>query len=355
MAEYKSQHFVPRCYLRHFSKNNEGKSICLLHIKNRRWVQVASIKGQCTKPYLYGDDLQIEKALQNIEGVYASVFNNIASRANTPRSEDLKKLRNFMILQASRTEATIRKTKLMVEKGQETIHAEFPGGFPELESDTHSMMLMTFSMYEDMKRYLTDLKICLVRNKTQTPFITSDDPVVFTSMFHAKKIRTDRFGFASTGALFFLPLSPKLLLLCYDGDAYNMSGKSRGVISLSNDRDIHACNELQFLNAAHAIYFQDWAQRSDLNREFDAIASRRKCFRPEISRFVPERTVENGQIYKKLDQNEETESDDMILEMSSSWVLPSSWISPLRFRKKIRHFYNGSAAGYLRLHSLNFD
>lgn len=355
MAEHKSQHFVPRCYLRHFSKDSEGKSICLLHIKSRRLVRVASIKGQCARPYLYGNDLQIEKALQKIEGEYASVFNNVAARPKTPCSEDLKKLRNFMVLQTARTEAAIKKTKMMFEETKGVIDKEYPGEFPELESDMHSMMHMTFSMYMDMQEYLTDLKICLVRNKTNTQFITSDDPAVFTSMFHAKKIRTDKFGFASTGALFLFPLSPKLLLLCYDGDAYNMRGKSHGAISLFNDKDVHACNELQFQNAAHAIYFQDWEQRSELDQEFNVAASRRKCFHPEISRFVPEGTGENSQLYKKLDQNEETESDDMILEMSSLRVFPSSWISQLRFRKKVRHFYDGSAAGYMRLHSRNVN
>ena len=155
--------------------------------------------------------------------------------------------------------------------------------------------------------------------------------------------------------LFFLPLSPKLLLLCYDGDAYTLSGKSHGVISLSRDIDVHACNELQFLNASHAIYFQDWNQRAELDRKFSAAASRRKCFHPEISRFVSEGTVESGQLYKRLDRNEEKDADQMIFEMSYSRVLPSSWISPLRFRKMIRGFFDGSAIGYVRLHPRSID
>ena len=55
------------------------------------------------------------------------------------------------------------KTKLMWQGGQKEIKAEYPGEFPEFESDTCSMMLMTFDMYEDMRKHLTDLKICLVK------------------------------------------------------------------------------------------------------------------------------------------------------------------------------------------------
>ena len=208
MAKHKNQHFVPQCYLRQFSNDNTGKAVSLLHIKSRKLVQTASVNDQCAKPYLYGDDLEIEQALQGFEGEYARIFRHIVAHSNSPGKENLIKLRNFMILQASRTEAAIMKTKLLIEESQEVINKQFPGELPELESDIGNMMLMSLSIYTDLRKYLTDLKICLVKNKTQTQFITSDDPVVFTSMFHAKKQRTDRFGFVSTGAPVFLTAIP---------------------------------------------------------------------------------------------------------------------------------------------------
>ena len=199
------------------------------------------------------------------------------------------------------------------------------------------------------------VKVCLVINKTSMPFITSDDPVAFTSMFHAEKLHSDRFGFGSTGALFFLPLSPRLLLLCYDGDAYILTGKSRGVISLSKERDVRACNELQYLNAAHAIYFSDWQQRNELHQEFNAIHPRRKRFKPDFDRFVPEGSMLEGERYRRLDRGEKSTADRMMLSFSFPQILPSNWILPLRFRRNIRSFYNGSAAGYVRLNTRNVD
>ena len=97
--------------------------------------------------------------------------------------------------------------------------------FPGPNIDTHEMMVMTLGMYVKMREVLTDLKVCILKNRTRTDSITSDDPVVFSGMFHAKKLQTIRFGYGSAGALFFLPLSPRLLLLCYDGDVYRVSGR----------------------------------------------------------------------------------------------------------------------------------
>ena len=355
MADHKRQHFVPRCYLRHFSSDGDGKAICLFHTKSGRIVQNASIKNQCAKPYFYGDDLTLERALQDVEGEYAEAFRNVSVRSRAPRDEDIEILRHFMILQSSRTEATILKTKVVWQKSQDMINAEHPGSIPELDSSTHHMMLMTLSLYSKIRRYLADLKVCLVRNKTRIPFITSDDPVAFTSMFHAKKLHTNRFGFGSTGALFFMPLSPKLLLLCYDGDAYFLKGKSYNSISLSKDKDVRACNELQYLKAADTIYCSDWEQRCELDQEFKKILPLRKEFEPNFDRFVPDGTLLDGQQYRRLEKDEKGATNEMMFTFSFPQIVPPSWVSPLRFRKNIRYFYNGSAAGYVRLNTRYID
>ena len=62
------------------------------------------------------------------------------------------------------------------------------------------MMLMTLKMYPGIRESVTDLKACLVKNDTSIDFVTSDDPVVFTSRFHAQKIKSSVFGTSSAGA-----------------------------------------------------------------------------------------------------------------------------------------------------------
>src|SRR6185312_2249221 len=72
VASNKNQHFVPRCYLKPFTLNGEGLAISLLNVDQHRLVLTAPVKHQCSGDYFYGKDLQIEKALQHIEGLYAN-------------------------------------------------------------------------------------------------------------------------------------------------------------------------------------------------------------------------------------------------------------------------------------------
>ena len=215
MAKHKNQHFVPRCYLRPFSKDQSGQAICLFHVRSRKFVQDAPVKGQCSHPYLYGNNLRLERALQDIETEYARVFRNVSAQSATPGDENLAQLRNFMILQFSRTKAAITRTQKMWQGTYDVINTEYPDSLPEMDLSTHNMMLLTLLMSIESKKYLTDLKICLVRNKTQAHFITSDDPVVFTNMFHAKKtgnrqVRV-RFNGRSVLSAAFAETSPALL------------------------------------------------------------------------------------------------------------------------------------------------
>jgi len=84
------------------------------------------------------------------------------------------------------------------------------------------MMLRSMRTYFDRREYIEDLKISIVKNETHPDFVTSDDPSIFTSRFHFQKLRQPNFGIGSSGALFFLPMTPTLLLMCHDGDVYTI-------------------------------------------------------------------------------------------------------------------------------------
>jgi hypothetical protein len=58
-AKKKSQHFVPRHYLRRFSFD-QGKRIRILTVASGDYVPEAGLKGQCARPYFYHTDLGVE-------------------------------------------------------------------------------------------------------------------------------------------------------------------------------------------------------------------------------------------------------------------------------------------------------
>ena len=195
-------------------------------------VKYASVKGQCAKNYLYGDDLQLEFIFQYLERGYARAIRNIEDRHHPANEEEIELLRAFMLLQYSRTEASIKRTTSAVQDIHNTFAAHISIPPPEIHKDDSFMMNLTLSMLGDLYESTSDLKIYLARNFTNHDFVTSDDPVVLTSRFHAQKINSNNFGVASAGALFFLPLSPRLLLICYDGDVYTASNKTGFILHI---------------------------------------------------------------------------------------------------------------------------
>ena len=284
-----------------------------------------SVQGQCVKNYLCGDDLDIEHTLQCFEDRYVRDLRVLSDETTNLAEQDLYALREFAMLQHSRTEAAINMTASMWQDTYDAVFEGYPPALrPELDVSTRAMILESFKTYTSIRDSVTDLKICIVKNEVPSDFIASDDPVVLTNMFHAQKLKKKIFGLDSAGVLLFLPLSPRLFLVCYDGDAYAWVDKHGGFASINKDEDVRACNELQYLKAAKNIYFSNWDQKDKIGREFKKVTSRRRGPRLQISKV------------------------GYYTFVSPLHRFPSTWMSKLRFRNKIKCKYNGSAVGYVR-------
>jgi hypothetical protein len=72
VPDNKSHHYVPRFYLRNFSRS--GKSVDLFNIDSQRLIKNAPIKGQCCRDYFYGKNPENEKSLSAVEGEVAQLF-----------------------------------------------------------------------------------------------------------------------------------------------------------------------------------------------------------------------------------------------------------------------------------------
>ena len=348
MAEYKRQHFVPRCYFRPFSLNNEGKAVNLYNISRSRAVRNASIRDQCSRDYLYGKDLRLEFAFRAVEGDYARILRNIEGSERGLTENELQMLREFMVLQYSRTEAAIQRTRIMIESAQNKIASSFSAPPPQIDMSADSMMTMTLQLYNMLRRATSDLKVCLVRNRSTVDFITSDDPVILTSRFHAQKLKSNTFGAGSAGTLFYFPLSPRLLLVCYDGDIYTAKYKNEPFLSFRKKEDVFACNELQYLKSHKNIYFYNWCQKERIEKEFGSVAQRRQDIPVRVLRFVQDGELKEATRYRRIDEDEGAVDDTMLIALSPLHTLPTKWMSQVSFRDKLRYRYDGSAAGYVR-------
>ena len=252
------------------------------------------------------------------------------------------------MLQYSRTEAAINRTASMFQDTNNTIRESFSAEPPDVDLSTKAMMLTTLQMYTGIRETVTDLKACLVKNDTSVDFVTSDDPVVFTSRFHAQKIKSRVFGTSSAGAMFYFPLSPRLLLMCYDGDVYTVHDKRGNFLSVTKKRDVYACNELQYLNASRNVYFSHWGQKEQIESEFKAIESRRQETRHQTLKFVEDEPTLDGQRYRRVGKRDTVSGNKMLIGISPIHVFPTVWMSRLSFRSKMKFRCDGSSAGYVR-------
>jgi hypothetical protein len=119
-----------------------------------------------------------------------------------------------------------------------------------------------------------DLKVCLLRNDTEHPFLTSDDPAIVTNRLHLQKLKAPTFGLMSSGLLFILPLTPRICALCYDGDVYSVENRN-GWALVKTSSDVAAINQHQYLKCGQNIYFPIWVKLTCLEKEFQSASGRR--------------------------------------------------------------------------------
>lgn len=261
--EKNQQHFVPQMYLRAFAC--APRRINVFSLSENKPIRDASIKHQCSSRHFYGDDVRVENAIAQLETGAAPVLRSICETTRVPSAGTLEHLLliAFVALQSLRTNAVAENTNDMIDK---IMHQAYKDGPRATDFDEY------FVGYEKPARAaiqplalmihgLDDLKAHLICCNDQQRFVTSDNPV-FRYNQYCEGIR----GMATHGAIcrglqVFLPLSPKVLLLLYDGWVYKVGTRGGRVSSSLPDSDIAALNKLQVASAESNLYFSNWDDR----------------------------------------------------------------------------------------------
>lgn len=183
----KSQHFVPRHYLKRFSFD-QGKQIRILTISRGEYVSKGGLKGQCAKPYFYHTDPGVEDALTDLEGRAEELFKKITTEhwlpTDAPTVRDILTVLNVM---RCRTEMFADQTAKLAET------SALEGFRMQLEANNKQELLkflpaLRFGFTNwPMKRVikgltmsmlLGDLHLKLLIPPRGAHFMTSDHPVV---------------------------------------------------------------------------------------------------------------------------------------------------------------------------------
>ncbi|MBJ6802184.1 DUF4238 domain-containing protein [Geomonas propionica] len=349
MASNKNQHFVPRCYLREFTLSSENKAINVYNIDTNRCIPKAPVKNQCSRDYFYGKDEKLESAIQLVESAYAYALRDIINGPRQLTDGQTNVLKRFWLLQYLRTEAASRRS-VETNKGL----TEVAG----LQGDDFSLGIkeavqMAMKTYASNMNVIDDLKICLIYNKTDFPFVTSDDPAVLSNKWHLNDWRTrfGSFGLSTCGDLLFLPLTPKIMCIAYDSDVYSISNKD-GWATISHINDVKAFNEHQFLNCRANIFLKNVEHQSFVCESFDEISHHRPHERHRINYAVLDCSNGKYSTYKVVDLAEADGHQQAIIHTETIHHRPATWPSVIGWRINGRVYTNRSGLGYLREYHL---
>jgi hypothetical protein len=343
VASNKNQHFVPRCYLRPFTIDNANKAINLHNLDQARSIAGAAVKGQCSGDYFYGDDLVIEKALQSFEGLYASRLKAILTLGYQLIEEDRELLREFWFLQYLRTKAASERAVAMHDQ----MDAELGGLPPGYKLEIRDAVIHAMRVFTEARTAVSDLKVALVRNRSSTPFITSDNPAIMTSRWHFSDPAAHATpGLRNAGIIGLLPLSPEVLAVLYDGDVYAI-GHRAGWIDLTATDDTEAFNEHQVLNCEANLYFRDWLDEPKVAALSRRVRPNRPPARHRIEHAVLEHEDTEGKVFRVVSAEEARGRPGMV---HTELVLaePSHWPSQLAWRAGGYVFATTTAEGFVR-------
>jgi hypothetical protein len=345
MAKNKNQHFVPRCHLRPFSLDEEKKCINLINLRKKKLITNAALKHQCSKDYFYGTDYQLEKAIQMLETGYASTLQSLLASSNCLTEGQQVFFRIFWLFQHLRTEAAAKQSVLLANSIRD---------FGDLESDEPLFTIKdavqnACHTFSHNMHLIDDLKFCLFKNKTDVPFITSDNPAIITNKWHLEnKATVNRsFGMGSAGMLAILPLTPQLLLLGYDGDVYSIA-KNQGITEIKNARDAIALNRHQFLQCDANIYVHDASHGDTLINHFQDIEHARPANRHVIHYAQIDSKTSDHTRYVVTPHDEIDNSKEAILHSQVIHPNPGIWPSQIRIRNNGSVYTNGSGMGVVR-------
>lgn len=271
MADKENQHFVPQYHFRFFSPN--GKSISLLNTASGKAIKTASIKGQASKSYFYGD-AKVEDLITQIETSFIDSLKKIKTEKtfSALTEEQTVSVLQAMMFQRSRTlakrkdgapqheymmramaEIAINTNDSIDEKTKQDLRncidymQPNPIPFQGLE--------MTLSVTQAY--YLLDLEKIVIKNRTKTPFIFSDAPSILINPMQRKVETRGVLGMKTPGIIAILPLGPRIAVMLADKNAYKIKGLNNGSLSIKSTSDIDELNKLQVLNAFASVYFDD--------------------------------------------------------------------------------------------------
>jgi|SRR5579875_477156 len=261
MASRKIHHFVPQFYLRNFASSEDGKHIGLYNYQRNILVPFAAIKHQACEKFLYGDDDEIEAALSKLEHYTAYIFQRLLQYFMPPPENSFffSILLEFVLYQLSRTVKAGKETNEMLSSGFKEVFkktALYKEKYENIEFLHEQPTLFSLVFTGQALPLMKYLSCKLLINRSNMPFITSDQPAFkYNSFLEQKKRKQGTTGLASKGLQIFLPIHPQVMLIFYDPAVYKLGNRKDKTIETFNFSDIDQLNGLQYIHSDSQLFF----------------------------------------------------------------------------------------------------
>jgi hypothetical protein len=307
---------VPKFYFKNFSE--DGVRIHLLHRASGRIIFNAAIRGQCAKHRLYGPT-DMERLISGLEGEFSAAIRQAIRTAWDPANSPLTQECAFRLLQAtlfqrSRTLHEIDKHEagagsamleafkqhLLSSPGieyRERIVKDIEDGNITLKHDDTWVAMTLMIAALDAVILITDLRLWLIRNHTDLPFLFGDAPVVLCNSHYRNVTLRGVLGLQTPGIQIFFPLNARTMLLLMDENVYSGRCKETDIVDVTDRSDVSQLNALQMHHSLATVYFgrsADAEYVGDLwNAHESSIVQSRSVFKVQKGWLVDEEPVDS--------------------------------------------------------------
>ena len=274
-----------------------------------------------------------------------TLFTSFFSLATFLTDEHRRLLKSFWLLQYLRTEEKARRALERTGLLASIARLDDPG----FRLQIRDVVQVAMQAFAENMEIVSDLKVCLVRNQSKVPFVTSDDPAVLTNRWHLQNAKRNAFSFGlhSAGALAILPLSPSVLCLAYDSDMHSVS-HHRGWIDIRKGADADAFNQHQYLNGRANIFIQDTEHFEVIREAFRRVSTLRPPTRYKMNYAIPDETSGERDRFVVVDPEKAEPHRKALISSQEVYASPTAWPWQIRWRSGAFAFSNGTGVGYVR-------
>ena len=164
--------------------------------------------------------------------------------------------------------------------------------------------IQKIQMIEALKyaEFLADLRMIVLKNRTNRPFVFGDAPVVYFNYFQ-KDIKNRRvLGMRNPGLQIYFPLSPRAAIFLYDENVNRPELNKFSQIDVRQKSDVDSLNILQIHNSASAIYFNSLDEAGALRSLWEKSRRTQYNARGQHRTFTVNYEGEEKEIFHQYDE-----------------------------------------------------